>query len=170
MVSQMNRKFTNSYEISEEVAQKMKRALFLFILNVILGCAFLYFCVENYEQNAMVVIFPIIAAISIVSSIISINQWSIVLGNIRKNELEITDTYISGVYTDCLTKSDTQKYFRIQYEKIDKIEVRQPDVQAKSFHNFFIYHENGLVQLSIETPNKAKETINDMKQKEVAEG
>lgn len=159
------KRFMYSKDICEEVRKKIKQNMFLLVINFILGAIFLYFCVQNYEQQKLVIIFPIIAAISIFSSFNQLKEWANIYSNITKNNLEIDNTYICGTYTEDLKVVDRERYFKIQCDAIDKMEIKHPNYSAKMCHNLYIYCGKELIKLTIEKPHEIFKIVNSSKSK-----
>lgn len=82
-------------------------------------------------------------------------RFSDIQGNLMKNTLEIKDTYISGIYTENPKTSDNDKYFKIEYNQIERLEVKDSNVKSGEYHNLYIYYTGGLVKLAIESPKEA---------------
>lgn len=161
------REFDKSVEVCDEVESKGKKMLLLFISNIILTFVALgWLYAENYhkyeEGKALFVMFLVFGVIAIVGSYKNMIDAVALSAHVTKNKLEIKNTYLSGIYTESPKTSDNEKYFKIPYNKIEKIEVKEINIKAAAFHNFIIYHSEGLIKLTIDSPKVAKDIICSM--------
>lgn len=101
----------------------------------------------------------VIFSLSVISAIFQLSKFAALQGNLLKNYLEITDNFISGIYTESPKTADNDKYFKIGYNQIEKIEIKNPSFTLQEFHNLYIYHSNGLIKLAIESPEQARTLI-----------
>ena len=155
------RKCTSLYN---EVDSKLKKTILLFLGNIIITCLLLYWLYAENLLNedggkTLFVLFLICGVVSVVSTYRSLTNLSTFSTNLNKNKLEIKNTYVSGIYTEDPKSSTGEKYFKIPYGEIEKIEVTETNIKMGSLHNFTIYHSGGLVKLAIDLPTKAKDMI-----------
>ena len=170
MSENIKRKFTEFKNLISELESKSKKNIFFFASSVIIGgiVLIIYLSKGSYHTEEDKTITMVIGGAFAISAFISFRAMSkigVVVTNLQKNLLEITSTGISGVYTENPSIADNAKYFKIPYEEIDKIEIDNTNITLEEYHNFIIYYQNGMIRLSIQSPEIAKSEIEDAIQK-----
>ncbi len=52
-----------------------------------------------------------------------------------------------------------EKYFKIFYHQIEKIEVTKVNIELEEYYNFALYCSQGLIKITISKPEEAQEMI-----------
>lgn len=115
--------------------------------------------IYNKDEKNLCYFLILILSACVVTAIFQNSKFAALQGNLLKNYLEINDNYISGIYTEKPKIADNDKYFKIGYNQIEKIEVKEPNFIMQEFHNLYIYHSGELIKLAIESPEQARTLI-----------
>ncbi len=159
MQDKIVKKFGFCTEFLEELESKHKRKTLSTFLGIIGIFIIIYYFSKRYWMvdggKMLFGIIIIIFIFAIINDFRTLNQTSIIISNINKNVLEIKNTYICGVFTDNPKITDNDKYFKLEYNQIDKIEIKNIDISMGEYHNFYIYSSTNLIKLAIESPDEA---------------
>lgn len=167
MQEELFKKFEHCDEFAEELESRKNKNLLLFVFNIIISISLLnYFApIRETSDNGDLLfgIVILICLVSIVSTLYVLINISKIHSNITKNELEINSKYISGICTENPKEQNSDKYFRLEYNQIDKIEIKDINFKTESYHNLYIHHKNGTTKLSINSPEEAISIILNIK-------
>ena len=116
---------------------------------------------ENHNEDTKMLLYFLIVLLSLLCfyNIFNVFKSSTRQNNLLKNYLEINENYISGIYVDTPNIPDSDKYFKIEINQIEKVEIKEPKFLMNEFHNLYIYHSNGLIKLAIELPDQAQKLL-----------
>ena len=156
------------YNSSDYVKSWFNKQGILNAITIILGIIIVIYLItsldELYHEDDKTLCYFLIAAFSlcVISAFFQNSKYATMQTNLLKNYLEINEKYISGIYTDTPKISDSDKYFKIEINQIEKMEIKEPgyfNCLMGDFYNFYIYHSSGLIKLAIESPEQAQTFI-----------
>ncbi len=166
----MEDKSIKKFGYSRDVAEKIyngKKGLNIYMVISGVGESILFFIIIGYiadnfylSDSGVLMFFVLMELLSVPSTIwfgYSSKKLSNAYENLFRNELHIMRDCICGLHTDPMTSPNSERYFRIKYDEINRIEIDYPDYKQARYTNLNIYHTGvgGVVRLAIEEPNEA---------------
>ena len=157
-------KFNNLAAFCNELESKANKKAIVLIASIFVTIIFLLLLYSKGYHNEdggkmLFALLIIVDAISLFTGYKEINELTTMLANFKKNELEIKSTYLSGIYTENPKVTNNEKFFRIPYNEIEKIETRATYIKTGDYYNFIIYYSGGIIKLTIATPEDARKMI-----------
>ena len=164
------RKMGYSRRIYGEIEKLAKRSLIMLIAMFLCAVMLVFlFGREAYDagKEEYAYFFAIVGIAAVVLTGRDTIKLSNIGTNLSKNQLELNDTGVSGVYTDNPKVAGNEKYISIEYSQIDRVEVKEPNAGEIKFmgayHNCYIYCKHGLVKFCIDDPHAVCKHIEERK-------